>query len=171
MDDWPRAAAALWPGDACAGGKPRLGSRPGAIEQSTASETIAEGRMPSQAAALTEVAAVGFVTNANDPLLRVEACPGAPGCPSASLDTRGVGRLLATQLHGATFSGTVHISGCWKGCARSAPADLTLVAREEHYLVVRRGTASGTPIASLSPAEVRSSPSRLLDLVEDCAHV
>lgn len=121
--------------------------------------------------ALHDAAATGFITDANDPLVHVEACPGAPDCQSASLDTRGVGRLIASQLPGAAFSGTVHISGCWKGCARSTPADLTLVARGERYYVIRRGTASGEAIASVLPEELQASPRRVLELAMDCAHV
>jgi len=37
--------------------------------------------------------------------------------------------------------GSIHVSGCAKGCARSAPADLVLVGSEGRYGVVRNGTA------------------------------
>jgi precorrin-3B synthase len=33
------------------------------------------------------------------------------------------------------------VSGCAKGCARSAPADLTLVGEGGRYGVIRNGTA------------------------------
>jgi precorrin-3B synthase len=79
----------------------------------------------------------GFIVDESDPLLRMEACPGAPACASASVDTRADARRLAAM----GLAGTIHVSGCAKGCARSMPADLTLVGREGRYGVVRDGTA------------------------------
>jgi precorrin-3B synthase len=70
-------------------------------------------------------------------LLRIEACPGAPACASATVDTRAEARRLAAM----DLPGTIHVSGCAKGCARSAPADLTLVGHEGRFGVVRNGTA------------------------------
>jgi precorrin-3B synthase len=81
--------------------------------------------------------ASGFILDENDPLLRIEACPGAPACASASIDTRGTARQLAAM----NLPGTIHVSGCAKGCARSAPADLMLVGRDGRYGIVRNGTA------------------------------
>ncbi len=74
--------------------------------------------------ALAGAADAGLITTATDPLLQVEACPGAPDCPSASLDTRSIGRFMAGEIPRSGFAGTIHVSGCWKGCARSAPAKL-----------------------------------------------
>jgi precorrin-3B synthase len=79
----------------------------------------------------------GFIVDQDDPLLRIEACPGAPACSSASVDTRGTARQLAAM----NLPGTIHVSGCAKGCARSAPADLVLVGRDGRYGIVRNGTA------------------------------
>jgi sulfite reductase beta subunit-like hemoprotein len=65
-----------------------------------------------------------------DPLLRVEACPGAPACASALGETRAFARALATALplHAALTRGaTLHVSGCDKGCACSGPASVTVV--------------------------------------------
>jgi len=78
-----------------------------------------------------------FIVDDSDPLLRIEACPGAPACASATVDTRAEARRLAAL----GVAGTIHVSGCAKGCARSAPADLTLVGREGRFGVVRNGTA------------------------------
>jgi len=80
-------------------------------------------------------AELGLIVNENDPLLRIDACPGAPACRSATVDTRRMARRLAG------LAGTLHVSGCAKGCARSAPADLTLVGEGGRYGVVRNGTA------------------------------
>jgi precorrin-3B synthase len=79
----------------------------------------------------------GFIVDEDDPLLRIEACPGAPACASATVDTRAEARRLAAM----NLAGTIHVSGCAKGCARSTPADLTLVGREGQFGVVRNGTA------------------------------
>ncbi len=78
----------------------------------------------------------GLIVDATDPLLRIEACPGAPACRSSSVDTRRDARRLAAS----GFKGTIHISGCAKGCARSAAADLTLVGESGRYGVVHNGT-------------------------------
>ncbi len=79
----------------------------------------------------------GLIVDEADPLLRIEACPGEPACASSSVDTRRAARRLAAQ----GFEGTLHVSGCAKGCARSTPADLTLVGIGGRYGVVRNGTS------------------------------
>jgi precorrin-3B synthase len=80
---------------------------------------------------------LGLIVDESNPLLRVDACPGAPACLSATIDTRTTARRLAAS----GFIGTLHVSGCAKGCARSTPADLTLVGEGKHYGVIRNGTA------------------------------
>jgi precorrin-3B synthase len=79
---------------------------------------------------------LGLIVDETDPLLRVDACPGAPACASATIETRSAARRLAS-----IFPGTIHVSGCAKGCARSTAADLTLVGEDGHFGVVRHGTA------------------------------
>jgi precorrin-3B synthase len=78
----------------------------------------------------------GLIVDDSDPLLRIEACAGAPACKSSSVDTRSDARRLAAR----GFDGSIHVSGCAKGCARSTPADLTLVGEDGHYGVVHNGT-------------------------------
>jgi precorrin-3B synthase len=78
----------------------------------------------------------GWIVDGSDPLLRIEACPGAPACGSSSVDTRSDARRLAAR----GFAGTIHLSGCSKGCARSTPADMTLVGDRGRYGVVHNGT-------------------------------
>lgn len=86
------------------------------------------------------------------PLLRVDACPGAPACPQASVETRALAERLASHLGPQE---TLHVSGCTKGCARSRPADVTLVGRDGRFDLVRRGTTNGTPeIYSILPDAV-----------------
>jgi precorrin-3B synthase len=105
-------------------------------------------------------AAVGYglIVDPNDPLLRVEACAGAPACRSTRLDTRGHARRLAALLPRFGFAGTIHVSGCAKGCAKSAAADLVLVGAEGKYGVVRDGTAGDRPAGSASFAELAADP-------------
>lgn len=99
-----------------------------------------------------------FITDPSDPLLRIEACPGAPACQSTRLDTRGDARRLAALLPGVGFAGTVHVSGCAKGCAKSAAADLVLVGAEGEYGIVRNGTAGDRPERSAAFAELVADP-------------
>ncbi|MCF8532687.1 MAG: precorrin-3B synthase [Reyranella sp.] len=83
---------------------------------------------------------INLIVDPDDPILRIEACPGAPSCRSSSVDTRRDARRFAALA----FEGTLHVSGCAKGCARSAPADLVLVGvqggRQGRYDVIRNGT-------------------------------
>ena len=76
----------------------------------------------------------GFVTQANDPVLRAHACPGAPACTAASVDTRALARTLApSHPHG------LHVSGCDKGCAHPRAAPTTLVGRDGAFDLVENG--------------------------------
>ncbi|WP_375263604.1 cobalamin biosynthesis protein CobG [Palleronia sp.] len=84
----------------------------------------------------------------DDPLLRIDACPGAPLCPQASVETRDLARRLQV-------TGSLHVSGCEKGCARSAAADVTLVGRNGRFDLVIGGRAGDTPARrGLAPEEV-----------------
>jgi precorrin-3B synthase len=105
----------------------------------------------------------GFMVDPADPLLRIEACPGAPACASTSLDTRGDGRRLANILARAHFAGSVHVSGCAKGCAKSNEADLVLVGAEGRYGFLRHGTAQDRPLRTSSFAEFAADPSTFLE--------
>jgi precorrin-3B synthase len=93
---------------------------------------------------LESAQALGLIIQADDPLLRIEACPGAPDCESSSVDTRGDARRLASLAAARGFAGSIHVSGCAKGCARSAPSDLLLVGSAGRYSVTRDGAARGT---------------------------
>jgi precorrin-3B synthase len=117
---------------------------------------------PAGNAVLDAARSVGFMVDPRDPLLRIEACPGAPACRSTSLDTRGDARRLAALLPGAGFAGSVHISGCAKGCAKSAAADLVLVGAEGKYGIVRNGTAGDRPERSATFAELIADPGAIL---------
>ncbi|WP_308461781.1 cobalamin biosynthesis protein CobG [Sphingomonas folli] len=71
----------------------------------------------------------------------LDACVGAPACPQASVATR----ALADRLADARVAGPIHVSGCAKGCARGAPAALTIVGRDGRYDLVRDGRADSPP--------------------------
>jgi precorrin-3B synthase len=108
----------------------------------------------------------GLIVDPKDPLLRVEACPGAPGCRSTRLDTRGDARRLAALSSRFGFEGTLHVSGCAKGCAKSAAADLVLVGAEERYGIVRNGTTQDRPAGCASIAELAADPGTIFASVE-----
>ena len=105
--------------------------------------------------------AIGLIVDPGDPLLQIEACPGAPGCQSTSLDTRGDGRRLAGLLPRFGFAGTIHVSGCAKGCAKSGTSDLVLVGAEGRYGLVRNGTAQDHPARRLSFADLAADPGKI----------
>jgi precorrin-3B synthase len=89
-----------------------------------------------------------------DPLLRIEACPGAPDCKSATVATRSDARSLAALAEACGYLGSIHVSGCIKKCACSAATDLTLVGEEGRY-------RSGKHVVE---------PADLFDLLERTAH-
>ncbi|WP_424831032.1 precorrin-3B synthase [Ruegeria sp.] len=81
-----------------------------------------------------------FVTDGSDPLMTTDACPGAPFCPQAQVETRGIARALAPRV-----SGSLHVSGCAKGCARMASADVTLIGYNGRFDLVKQGRAGDEP--------------------------
>lgn len=97
-----------------------------------------------------------FVTDPHDPLMRIDACPGAPFCLSSSVETRGFARRLAAYV-----SGTLHVSGCAKGCARQRTANVTLIGREGFFDMLRGGCAGDTPEqCGLSPDDILAEVSK-----------
>ena len=113
---------------------------------------------------LVAAASVGLIVGPGDPLLQIEACPGAPGCQSTSLDTRGDGRRLAGLLPRFGFIGTIHVSGCAKGCAKSGTSDLVLVGAEGRYGLVRNGTAQDSPARRFSFSDLAADPDQIFDV-------
>jgi len=81
--------------------------------------------------------APGFVTDPDDPALNAHACPGAPYCPQAQVETREFARQLAPRV-----PGVLHVSGCAKGCAFAGAARVTLVGREGRFDLVKHGRMS-----------------------------
>ena len=101
-----------------------------------------------------------LVTRADDPLLRVVACTGAPSCPEAHLQTRGFAAALAPHI-GADER--LHVSGCAKGCAQPGPSTITLVGTANGFDLVRHGTARDRPaLQGLDPAKILSDVDALM---------
>ena len=93
---------------------------------------------------------LGLIVDEANPLLRIDACPGRPACLSASVDTRRDARRIAAM----GFAGHIHVSGCAKGCARSAAADLVLVGSHGRYDMVRNGVTRDRPQRTIEPADL-----------------
>ncbi|SFJ23659.1 precorrin-3B synthase [Celeribacter neptunius] len=100
----------------------------------------------------------GLITDPADPLLRVHACTGAPGCLQAHGPTRDLARRLAPQV---PRHKTLHVSGCAKGCAWPLPADLTFVATSGGLDLIRKGRAADRPERSGISASDLTSLSEL----------
>jgi precorrin-3B synthase len=98
----------------------------------------------------------GLVTRADDPLLRVIACTGAPGCPEAHAETRTLAASLAPHI---SEDATLHVSGCAKGCAHAGPSAITLVGMANGYDLVRHGSPRDVPaMRGLTPAQLIADP-------------
>jgi precorrin-3B synthase len=101
-----------------------------------------------------------LVTRADDPLLRVVACTGAPSCPEAHAQTRRFAAALAPHI-GADKR--LHVSGCAKGCAHPGPSTITLVGTANGFDLVRQGTTRDRPaLQGLDPAEILSDVDALM---------
>ncbi len=80
----------------------------------------------------------------------VDACVGAPACPQASVATRDLARLLAPLV-----AGSLHVSGCAKGCARARPADVVLTGRDGLFDLALHARAGAPPLlGALEPAQI-----------------
>lgn len=97
---------------------------------------------------------LGLVTDPADPRRRIMACPGRPACAGAEAETRPLAAALAA-LPG--LSGTVHVSGCQKGCAHPGPAAITLIGRDGGFGLVRAGGPRDLPACHLAPGEVAAA--------------
>jgi precorrin-3B synthase len=78
----------------------------------------------------------GLITDRQDSLLRVVACPGAPACPQAMAPVRDLARDLAPRVPEGQL---LHVSGCAKLCAHPRPADITLVAEKDGFALFHAG--------------------------------
>ncbi len=91
-----------------------------------------------------------FITDSSAPILRVDACVGAPACPQASVQTRDLAYRLAPHI-----AGRLHVSGCAKGCAHTTRADVTLTGRDGRYDLAFDARAGAPPFrAGLDAAQI-----------------
>lgn len=166
LPDWaPADTAPASPGEKLALGEHREGMVVGLPFGRVATDTLREAVSPasgSQASAsLVNISAVqvtpwrrlllkdcdtlpaddGLIRHNSDPRLAMDACPGAPYCEQASVATQ----PLAKKLSGLV-EGTVHISGCAKGCARRTPADVCLVGQAGRFNLIVNGGADSSPV-------------------------
>jgi precorrin-3B synthase len=116
---------------------------------------LAIGLAPDRAAAFaTQAERLSFVTRADDPRRRVIACAGAPICASAHIASRALAPAIAGDI-AEHFAGTIHISGCAKGCAHAASAVLTVVGTAEGCALIANGTVRHAPFAVVPESELR----------------
>ncbi len=91
-----------------------------------------------------------FIVDPSSPILNVDACVGAPACPQATVEARDLARRLAPHI-----TGRLHVSGCAKGCARAATADVVLTGRDGRYdLAFDACAGARTSRASLDAAQI-----------------
>lgn len=93
-----------------------------------------------------------LIVTPDDPLRRVVACTGKPGCLQAHHAVRHIARSLAPQVPQGRV---LHVSGCAKGCAHPGRADATLVATPQGFDLVLGGCAQDAPeVKSLSETAI-----------------
>ncbi|KAA0969825.1 precorrin-3B synthase [Aureimonas fodinaquatilis] len=102
----------------------------------------------------------GAVLNADEPLMRVDACVGAPGCQQANGETRQLARALAPYLPAGQ---RLHVSGCAKGCAQTGYAAHTLLATNSGYALFDGRGFSTPPDRTLTRQQILANPSRLFE--------
>lgn len=105
-----------------------------------------------------------WVTQPGDARLRVSACTGAPGCPQAQAPTQALALALAAHVPPQAH---LHVSGCAKGCARQAPATVTLRAEpttgEPVFAVVRQGRAADEAVDHVGLSALQDNPGLLFE--------
>jgi precorrin-3B synthase len=104
----------------------------------------------------------GIIARADDPLLRISACTGAPACGAAHAETRGLAVALARHL---PRHAQLHVSGCTKGCAHPRASEFTLVATTDGFHLVHNGTTRDAPVRrGLTRATILADSSAVLEL-------
>ena len=97
---------------------------------------------------------LGFIVDADDPRLRIAACPGAPACMHGHRSVRDDATRWAAKL--PKGDGVIlHVSGCAKGCAKPTATAATFTATATGYDLIPGGRAGDPPTRrGLSSAEV-----------------
>jgi precorrin-3B synthase len=116
----------------------------GWLRTTTGNSLVLLGTGEDQAGLAAAARAVGFIVDPADPRLRIKACVGRPACASAGADVRAIAARLVLHWAGA---GTLHVSGCTKGCAAPGGAAVTLVAtaQADRFDIVCDKPADGVP--------------------------
>lgn len=123
---------------------------PAGLGASPVTAAAAAGFAPT--ALLAAAAELGFIVGPGDPRLALSVCAGAPACGSGEAPTRALAdAVVAAAAPLIAEGGSVHLSGCAKGCARATPADLTIVGRVGSYGMVRDGRAGDCPDETVPP--------------------
>ncbi|MBB6559772.1 precorrin-3B synthase [Acidovorax soli] len=108
--------------------------------------------------------AADWVSDPGDARLRVSACTGAPGCPQAQAPTLALAMALAPQVPEGAH---LHVAGCAKGCARQAPASVTLRAEAAPngpvFAVIRQGRAADAAIGHVDLSALQDNPGLLFE--------
>ena len=132
-----------------------LAERHGAAEVrlTPAREVLILGARPEAAELLAaEALQHGFITEPRDPRRQVVACSGAPACGAAHGETRSLAGTLGAELKPLLAAGaTLHVSGCEKGCASQAAADLCIVLAPGGARLARNTDIAGTCRAPVEP--------------------
>lgn len=100
----------------------------------------------------TQAERLGFIVRADDRRRHVIACAGAPLCASGHIATRALAPLIAKALHGKL--GTIHLSGCAKGCAHPQKAALTIVGSAAGCALIANGSARDAPFSAVAAEEL-----------------
>lgn len=77
---------------------------------------------------------ISELVGSDDPILRADACVGAPACKQALGPTRDLARRLAPLTRSR-----LHVTGCAKGCAHPRPAPITITATATGYVLNASG--------------------------------
>jgi precorrin-3B synthase len=121
-----------------------------ANDRSLSDADISVGKRIERLAGFVALEGSPFIADASDARLNVVACPGAPACAQASIETRALAARLAPHARSL-----LHVSGCAKGCARQKAAPFVLVGRDGAFDLVQDGKAQDDPIrTAISEDEV-----------------
>jgi precorrin-3B synthase len=108
------------------------------------------GLAPAAASALRATAeSLGFITRSDDPRRSIITCAGKPYCAAAQIPTRTLAPVIASLIS-VDPSFLLHLSGCAKGCAHHARANLTVVGDAGRCNLIWNGTARDQPSESVS---------------------
>jgi precorrin-3B synthase len=93
----------------------------------------------SAAALLKNLANLGLLTDAQEPLSQLIACTGSAACAKGLSDSKADALRLAERLRASNARPQVHLSACARSCAAAHTAPFTLLASSAgHYQLYQR---------------------------------